>query len=60
MTRQEAVQRLRRTTDFTFVAGRVRITDARMLAVVRELRAEAAARAEKAARSPGATGGAPG
>ena len=40
MNREQARQRLEQTTDFTFVGGRVRITDRRVLAAISEIRAE--------------------
>lgn len=42
MDRAEALRRLRSTTAFTFVGGRVLVRDARVLAAIADLRAEGA------------------
>ena len=42
MTREQALRRLEQTSNFTFVGGRVLITDQRTLEAVAELRSEGA------------------
>jgi len=52
MDRAEALRRLRSTTEFTLVGGRVLVRNARVLATIAELRAEGAS-GESARRAVG-------
>jgi hypothetical protein len=57
MTRQEAINRVRATTNFTFKADHVLISDVRILAAVAAIRAQGGAQAGQppAALAHGAT-----
>ncbi len=46
MNREEAQRRLKETSGFTFVGGRVRISDSQLLATVAELRGSEPAKRE--------------
>ncbi len=53
MNREQARSRLEQTSDFTFVGGRVRITDRRVLAAIAQIKAAQAEAFNTEASEPG-------